>query len=58
MSSCIGPPVSLYKLLEGQKPDMLHTYMLAVESRNCVDVLQPADAVSCLITGLRKTFVE
>lgn len=46
MSSCIGPPVSLYKLLEGQKPDMLHMYMLAVESRNCIDILQTADAVS------------
>ena len=46
MCSCIGQPVSLYKLLEGQKPDMLHMYMLALESHNCVDILQTADTVS------------
>jgi len=48
MCSCIGPPVSLCKLLEGQNPDMLQMYMLAVESRACVDILQAADAVSFL----------
>ena len=47
MCGCIGPPVSLYKLLEAQKPDVLHMYMLEVESRNCTDILQTADAVSC-----------
>jgi len=46
MCSCIGPPVSLYKLLEGKNPDVLQMYMLAVESRNCVDILQAADDVS------------
>ena len=51
MCSCSGPPVSLYKLLEGQNSDMLHMYMLAVESRNCVDILQAADAVSASFTG-------
>jgi len=47
MCSCISPPVSLYRLLEEQNPDMLHMYMLAMESRNCIDILQAADAVSC-----------
>ena len=50
MCSCTGPPVSLYKLLEAQNPDMLQMYMLAVESHNCIDVLQTADAVSSSFT--------
>jgi len=46
MCSHIGPPISLYKLLEEQYPDMLQMYMFAVESRNCKDILPIADAVS------------
>jgi len=50
MGNCIGPPISLYQLLEEQHPDMLQMYMLAVESHKCKDILQAADAVSCCFT--------
>ena len=50
MCSHIGPPISLYKLLEEQYPDMLQMYMFAVESRNCKDILPTADAVSWILT--------
>lgn len=51
MSICSGPPVSLYKLLQAQNPDIVQEYMLAVESRNCTDILQAADAVSTSFIG-------
>ena len=48
--TCIAPPISLYRLLEEQHPDMLQMHVLAVKSRNCKDILQAANAVSSYLT--------
>jgi predicted nucleic acid-binding Zn-ribbon protein len=59
MCGCLGPPVTLFKLLERQEPELLQNYLEAVDCHRTVDVLHAANLMHlAAMSSLKGEIIE